>query len=139
MGFSLDRESAIGLLSVQLEVESSNVVLSGWTYELPQSAALLQIDNSSFIYDNVTTRDPYIRRAVSPLNLEYHFSIFMAASFSTSGEDAIQKTIDVQPETSTLSLSPHQFEDFYEIGRTAEEIVRGNYSRVRYLFHINMV
>ena len=63
----------------------------------------------------------------------------MAASFSTSGEDAIQKTIDVQPETSTLSLSPHQFEDFYEIGRTAEEVVRGNYSRVRYLFHINMV
>ncbi len=72
------------------------------------------------------------------------FSIFMAVelntSFSTSGEDAIQKVIDVQPDTSTLALSPHQFEDFYEIGRTAEEIVKSNYRRVRCLFHlINVV
>jgi len=50
--------------------------------------------------------------------------------FSTSGEDAIRRTIPIHPDESALTLSPSQFEDFYEIERTATEILSGDYKRV---------
>jgi hypothetical protein len=56
----------------------------------------------------------------------------MSAAFSASGHDAITRTIHVDLDddaTAHLSASG-QFEGYYEIGRTAEEIIRGNYQRV---------
>jgi diphthamide biosynthesis protein 2 len=49
-------------------------------------------------------------------------------SFSSSGEDAITRTIDIQPDvgpSETVAL-----EEFYEIERTAKELVQGGYQRV---------
>lgn len=52
-------------------------------------------------------------------------------TISASGEDAITRTIDVNvDETPNPLSSPDEFEDFYEISRTAEEIVRRGYKRV---------
>lgn len=51
-------------------------------------------------------------------------------AFSTAGEDAISRTIDVQLDTTAEQLSPQEFERFYEIERVVEEIVRGDYKRV---------
>jgi len=51
-------------------------------------------------------------------------------AFAASGEDAIARTIDVQLDTTANQLSPSEFEDFYEIERTAAEIVGGDYKRV---------
>jgi diphthamide biosynthesis protein 2 len=50
--------------------------------------------------------------------------------FSTSGEDIIKKTIAIHADESTLTLSPSQFDDFYDIERTAAEILSGDYKRV---------
>lgn len=54
-------------------------------------------------------------------------------SFSASGEDAITRIIDVKPDKTTDNLDPIEFDEFYEIKRTAEEIVKGDYKRVRML------
>jgi len=51
-------------------------------------------------------------------------------SFSSSGEDVISQTIEVAPDTSADVLSPEDFDKFYDIERTAEEIIQGNYKRV---------
>jgi diphthamide biosynthesis protein 2 len=52
-------------------------------------------------------------------------------TFSTSGEDAIKRTIDVQiDETTDLLSSSEEFDAFYEIERTANEIVGGDFKRV---------
>jgi diphthamide biosynthesis protein 2 len=56
----------------------------------------------------------------------------MTTPFSTSGEDAITRKIDVKVDVTAIQLSPTAFDDFYEIGRTAEEIVKGDYKRVRF-------
>ncbi|KDR72825.1 hypothetical protein GALMADRAFT_73379 [Galerina marginata CBS 339.88] len=55
-------------------------------------------------------------------------------SFSSSGEDAISHVIEVVPDTSTDVLSPQEFDEFYEIERTVEEIVVGNYQRIALQF-----
>lgn len=52
-------------------------------------------------------------------------------AFSTSGEDAIARKIDVQVNTTANILASTEFNDFYEIDRTAEEIIKGDYKRVR--------
>lgn len=52
-------------------------------------------------------------------------------AFTTSGEDAIRRTIDVEVDTTADRLSPAEFDNFYEIDRTAEEIIKGDYKRVR--------
>ena len=59
----------------------------------------------------------------------------MAASentaFSTSGEDAIKRTIDVKiDETADRLSSSYEFDLFYEIDRTADEIIKGDFKRV---------
>ena len=52
-------------------------------------------------------------------------------SFSSSGEDAITRAIDIQPDGPAVG-SPETavFEEFYEIERTAKELVHGGYQRV---------
>jgi diphthamide biosynthesis protein 2 len=48
-------------------------------------------------------------------------------AFSTSGEDAIARTIDVEIDE---TASSYKFDTFYEIERTANEIVKGDFKRV---------
>ncbi|KAJ3518090.1 hypothetical protein NLJ89_g116 [Agrocybe chaxingu] len=55
-------------------------------------------------------------------------------SFSSSGEDAITRVIDVKPDESADVLPPNEFEEFYEIERTAEQIVKGDYRRIALQF-----
>ena len=50
-------------------------------------------------------------------------------AFSASGEDAITRVIDVHTEE--VALKDEHFDEFYEIARTAEEIIKGDYKRVR--------
>jgi diphthamide biosynthesis protein 2 len=54
-------------------------------------------------------------------------------AFSTSGEDAITRTIDVKIDTTANQLALTEFDDYYEIERTAGEIVKGDYKRVRFI------
>ncbi|KAJ7152953.1 putative diphthamide synthesis protein-domain-containing protein [Mycena filopes] len=53
-------------------------------------------------------------------------------TFSTSGADAISRTIDVQPEITVASAS--ELDNFYEIERTIAEILQGDYKRVALQF-----
>jgi len=55
--------------------------------------------------------------------------------FSSSGEEAIHRPVVINADELALarSLSPENFEEFYEIERTAEEISEGGYKRVRRL------
>ncbi|KAJ3485157.1 hypothetical protein NLJ89_g11921 [Agrocybe chaxingu] len=55
-------------------------------------------------------------------------------SFLSSGEDAIARDIDVKPDESADVLQPNEFEEFYEIERTAEQIVKGDYHRIALQF-----
>ncbi|KII84822.1 hypothetical protein PLICRDRAFT_57334 [Plicaturopsis crispa FD-325 SS-3] len=56
-------------------------------------------------------------------------------TISASGEDAITRTIDVNvDETPNPLSSPDEFEDYYEINRTAEEIARRGYKRIALQF-----
>lgn len=60
------------------------------------------------------------------------FSSLMSAehaAFSASGEDAITRVIDVHTEE--VPFNDEHFDEFYEIARTAEEIIKGDYKRVR--------
>lgn len=54
------------------------------------------------------------------------------SAFSTSDESAITRTIDVKPDTTADQLSTEEFDNFYEIQRTAAEIIEGDYKRVRF-------
>lgn len=52
-------------------------------------------------------------------------------TFSSSGEDAITRTIDIQPDGPDVGSSEtFAFGEFYEIERTAKELVQGGYQRV---------
>ena len=51
-------------------------------------------------------------------------------SFSASGEDAITQSIQVIPDTTADQLPAEEFDAFYEIERTSQEIVKGDYQRV---------
>ena len=50
-------------------------------------------------------------------------------TFSSSGEDAISRTIDLHEEVPGV-LPQDQFEETYDIPRTVEEIEKGDYKRV---------
>lgn len=52
------------------------------------------------------------------------------ATFSSSGEDAITRTIDLDEDISG-PLQQNELEVTYDIVRTAEAIERGDYQRVR--------
>ena len=55
-------------------------------------------------------------------------------AFSSSGDDAIHRSIDLEIEDIS---TPHPvedkaaFEEYYDIGRTIEQIKEGDYKRVR--------
>lgn len=52
-------------------------------------------------------------------------------AFSTLDEDAISRRIDIQVDRTADNLSsPEEFEEFYEIERTTEEILKGGFKRV---------
>lgn len=52
-----------------------------------------------------------------------------ATNFSTSGEDVISRTVDLQPEE-TPAPGTAFFADFYEIARTVQQIEEGDFRRV---------
>ena len=58
----------------------------------------------------------------------------LTSAFSSSGEDAITRVLDVHKDITTHSLSQSQFDDYYEIQRTTAEIIDGGFKRVRVLF-----
>jgi hypothetical protein len=51
-------------------------------------------------------------------------------AFSTSGEDAITRSLDVDLDQTAKDLSLEEFNDFYDIERTAKEIINGDYKKV---------
>ncbi|KAF8173315.1 putative diphthamide synthesis protein-domain-containing protein [Pholiota molesta] len=55
-------------------------------------------------------------------------------SFSASGEDAITRTIDISEEDVGPSTAGFEFTDYYEIERTAQELVKGGYKRIALQF-----
>ena len=55
-------------------------------------------------------------------------------TFSALGDEAINRTVDVQIDKTTQHLSPEAFDDFYEIDRTAREIEEGDFKRVSILY-----
>ncbi|KAF9444614.1 diphthamide biosynthesis protein [Macrolepiota fuliginosa MF-IS2] len=57
-----------------------------------------------------------------------------ASAFSTADENAITRTIDIRPDTTADQLSVEAFDDFYDIQRTADEIIQGDYKRIALQF-----
>ncbi|KAM5540108.1 hypothetical protein V8D89_006248 [Ganoderma adspersum] len=55
-------------------------------------------------------------------------------TFSSSGEDAISRTIDLHGEEVPVALPQDQFEETYDILRTVEEIENGDYQRIALQF-----
>ncbi|KAF8345163.1 putative diphthamide synthesis protein-domain-containing protein [Amanita rubescens] len=55
-------------------------------------------------------------------------------AFSSSSEDAITRTIDVNPDTAADKLSVEDFNDYYEIEETAAEILKNDYKRIALQF-----
>ncbi|KIY44642.1 diphthamide biosynthesis protein [Fistulina hepatica ATCC 64428] len=53
-----------------------------------------------------------------------------AASFSSSGEDAIHASIDIVP----VELSHEDLDDFYDIAWSADQIVKGDFKRIALQF-----
>ncbi|KXN92635.1 Diphthamide biosynthesis protein 2 [Leucoagaricus sp. SymC.cos] len=56
------------------------------------------------------------------------------STFSTADETAITRTLDVQPDTTADQLSVEEFAEFYEIQRTADEIIHGDFKRIALQF-----
>ncbi|KAF8711987.1 hypothetical protein AX14_013182 [Amanita brunnescens Koide BX004] len=53
-----------------------------------------------------------------------------STAFSSSSEDAITRTIEVHPDTTTDKLSVEEFNDHYEIEQTAADILKNDYKRI---------
>jgi hypothetical protein len=66
--------------------------------------------------------------------------LFMAehTAFSTSGEDAITRRIDVKVDTTADQLAAGEFDQFYEIERTTAELIEGDYKRVSNVLSSNV-
>jgi diphthamide biosynthesis protein 2 len=58
------------------------------------------------------------------------------SAFSTSDESAITRTVNVKADTTADRLSIEEFDKFYDIQRTADGIIEGDYKRVR--FHLDV-
>ena len=56
------------------------------------------------------------------------------SAFSASGEEAIARSIDITCTTSAQRPESSSIAEFYEIERTAEIILEGDFRRVRSLF-----
>lgn len=52
------------------------------------------------------------------------------ATFSSSGEDAITRAIEINEDLLPPALSQIELEETYDIARTVAEIERGDYKRV---------
>ena len=52
-------------------------------------------------------------------------------SFTVSGEAAIAEKIEVSPDLSAINLSAEEFAEYYDVGRTVDEIAKGGYKCVR--------
>jgi len=55
-----------------------------------------------------------------------------ASVFSTADESAIARKINISSDTAADHLSVEEFDDFYDIQRTADEITQNNFKRVRF-------
>jgi len=55
-----------------------------------------------------------------------------ASAFSTVDESAIARTINISSDTAADHLSAEEFDDFYDIQRTADEITQNDFKRVRF-------
>jgi hypothetical protein len=51
-------------------------------------------------------------------------------SFADSGEVVISQKVVVSPDLSASNLSADEFAEYYDIKRTVDEIVKGDYKRV---------
>ncbi|KAG6907507.1 hypothetical protein DXG01_008651 [Tephrocybe rancida] len=56
------------------------------------------------------------------------------SAFAASGEEAITRALDIQVDTTSDELTPSDFDEFYDISRTAEEIINGGYKRIALQF-----
>lgn len=56
-----------------------------------------------------------------------------ASAFAASGEEAIARSIDITSSVSSQRPESSNVAEFYEIERTAEIILKGDYKRVRSL------
>ena len=50
--------------------------------------------------------------------------------FADSGEAVISQKLEVPPDLFASSLSADEFAEYYDTGRTADEIVKGGYKSV---------
>ncbi|EPQ53261.1 diphthamide biosynthesis protein [Gloeophyllum trabeum ATCC 11539] len=58
-----------------------------------------------------------------------------ATAFAPTGEEVITRAIEVKPETSTPDYrSADEFREYYEIPRTATEIIQGSFKRIALQF-----
>jgi diphthamide biosynthesis protein 2 len=51
-------------------------------------------------------------------------------SFADSGEGVISQKIETSPDLSASDLSAGEFAEYYDIERTVDEIVKGDYKSV---------
>lgn len=61
----------------------------------------------------------------------------MTSTFSTSSENAITRSLNITPDDSSNHLSPEQFDNFYDIEHTTDEIIKGDYKRVRTIYQMD--
>lgn len=59
-------------------------------------------------------------------------------AFSSSGQDAITQSLDVVQDLTTKGFNQEQFDEYYEIRRTVDEIVAGDFKRVGRTFSSTM-
>jgi hypothetical protein len=52
------------------------------------------------------------------------------SAFSSSAQEIIQRPLDIEEDEARTQLSPEQFNEYYELGWTANEIISKNYMRV---------
>lgn len=52
------------------------------------------------------------------------------SAFSSSAQEIIQKPLEIEEDETRKHLSAEQFNDYYELGWTANEIISKNYTRV---------
>lgn len=53
------------------------------------------------------------------------------SAFAASGEEAIARSLDITSSVSAQRAESSNVDEFYEIERTAEVILKGDYQRVR--------
>ena len=55
----------------------------------------------------------------------------LTTSFADSGEAVISHKIETAPDLSASDLSANEFAEYYDIERTVDEIIKGDYKSVR--------